>query len=336
MNPATNRGLPPNLVADEPGESFIFKGIDIMVAALQSELGFLSNPAGSYVQPAEMGNQALNSLVLISARYTHTAVDVLSQLAACHLMALCQAFDLRAMHSRFRDDFQGSFRTALKDSFGMTMNEADLLDFCDTLWLYFESDFDKQLGQTMVMDSGNRIHAAISGLQVNILTRITTEKLDIGMLKDWRKNCTALALSSYRATREKYIAHPDATPLLGQASKRMYGFVRHDLGNLFLLTQRLLEMEIQSSAFEDSIIADDKGTSAEESTTKVHNIVQQTCLNGNLKAEGSNSQNFDHSEEAADTVGAFIGRIHHAIRTGRLYAPVMAAMQDSSREAQGA
>ena len=316
INPATNRGLPPNLVADEPGESFIFKGIDLMVAALQSELGFLSNPAGTYVQPAEMGNQALNSLALISARYTHTAVDVLSQLAACHLMALCQAFDLRAMHSRFRDDFQGPFRKVVKDSFGLTMNEADLLDFCDTLWQYF----DKQLGQTMTMDSGNRIHAAVSGLQVSILTRIATEKIDIGALKDWKETCTVLALSSYRATREKYLAHPDATPLLGQASKRMYGFVRHDLGIPFLLTRRLLEMETQSSAFEDPIIADDKGP----------------CSNGVLKAEGSRSQKSDHSEDAADTVGSFIGRIHHAIRTGRLFAPVMAAMQDSSREAWGA
>ena len=95
-------------------------------------------------------------------------------------------------------------------------------------------------------------------------------------------------------------------------------------------------METQSSAFEDSIIADDKGTSAEESTPKVDDIEQQTYLNGNLKAEGSDSQNSEHSEEAADTVGSFIGRIYHAIRTGRLYAPVMAAMQDSSREAWGA
>ena len=376
INPATNRGLPPNLVADEPGESFIFKGIDIMVAALQSELGFLSNPAGTYVQPAEMGNQALNSLALISARYTHTAVDVLSQLAACHLMALCQAFDLRAMHSRFHDDFQEPFRIALKDSFGMTMNEKELLDLCDTLW----KNFDKQLGQTMVMDSGNRFQAAISGLQVSILTKIATEKLDIGTLKDWKENCTVLALSSYRATRENYLAHPDATPLLGEASKRMYSFVRHDLGIPFLLTQRLLEMETQSSAFEDSVIADDrctsaekrapdiegnmrdicpndvfnadtrndeisqqvaredsiiavdKGTSGEESTPKVDNIVQQTCPNGILKAEESDSQNSDHSEEAADTVGSFIGRINQAIRTGRLFVPVMASMQESSRE----
>ena len=56
-----------------------------MIAALQSELGFLSNPAGTHVQSAEMRNQALNSLRLISARYTHTALKVLSQLASAHL-----------------------------------------------------------------------------------------------------------------------------------------------------------------------------------------------------------------------------------------------------------
>ncbi|KAI1840217.1 hypothetical protein JX265_010787 [Neoarthrinium moseri] len=95
INPATNRGLPANLVADDPSCSFVFKGTDIMVAALTSELGFLANPVGSHVQTAEMGNQGINSLALISARYTLKAVEVFSQLAAAHLVALCQAFDLR-------------------------------------------------------------------------------------------------------------------------------------------------------------------------------------------------------------------------------------------------
>ncbi|KAI2615389.1 L-Aspartase-like protein [Hypoxylon sp. NC1633] len=64
INPATNRGLPPNL------------------------LGFLANPV-NHVQTAEMGNQALNSLALISARYTSTANEVLSQLFAAHLITIC-------------------------------------------------------------------------------------------------------------------------------------------------------------------------------------------------------------------------------------------------------
>ena len=71
INPTTNRGLPPNLVVDEPSESFIWKGTDIMIAALQSELGFLANPVGSHVQSAEMGNQALNSCLFIVIKRSH-------------------------------------------------------------------------------------------------------------------------------------------------------------------------------------------------------------------------------------------------------------------------
>lgn len=101
INPSTNRGLPANLTADDPATSFLFKGTDIMIAALTSELGFLANPVGTHVQTAEMGNQGINSLALISARYTLQAVDTFSQLAAAHLVALCQALDLR---TRSRSD----------------------------------------------------------------------------------------------------------------------------------------------------------------------------------------------------------------------------------------
>ncbi|KAK8867750.1 phenylalanine ammonia-lyase [Apiospora arundinis] len=99
INPATSRGLPPNLCApkDGPARSFLFKGVDIMIAALVSELGFLANPVGTHVMTAEMGNQGLNSMALVSARYTLTAADVLAQMAAAHLIALCQALDLRAL-----------------------------------------------------------------------------------------------------------------------------------------------------------------------------------------------------------------------------------------------
>ncbi|KAI9680456.1 MAG: hypothetical protein M1822_007214 [Bathelium mastoideum] len=97
INPATSWGLPPNLCSDDANDSFLFKGLDVVVAGLTSELGFLANPVGSHVQTAEMGNQALNSLALISARYTLEAVDVLSQITSAHLLVLCQALDLRTI-----------------------------------------------------------------------------------------------------------------------------------------------------------------------------------------------------------------------------------------------
>jgi phenylalanine ammonia-lyase len=108
INPATNRGLPPNLLAEDPSSSLIFKGTDLNVAALTAELGFLAGPV-NHVQTAEMGNQSLNSLALISARYTHTANEVLSQLMAAHMIAVCQALDLRAMHVQFLQQYQSEF-----------------------------------------------------------------------------------------------------------------------------------------------------------------------------------------------------------------------------------
>ncbi|CAO1596626.1 hypothetical protein XANCAGTX0491_000460 [Xanthoria calcicola] len=97
INPTTSWGLPPNLCSDDANDSFLFKGLDVVVAGLTSELGFLANPVGSHVQTAEMSNQSLNSLALVSARYTLEAVDVLSQIASAHLLVLCQALDLRAI-----------------------------------------------------------------------------------------------------------------------------------------------------------------------------------------------------------------------------------------------
>ncbi|KAG8624929.1 hypothetical protein KVT40_006680 [Elsinoe batatas] len=96
INPATNNGLPANLTANDPSKSFLYKGADIMAAALTSELGVLANPVGSHVQTAEMGNQGVNSLALVSARYTAEAVEVVSQLMAVQIVVLCQALELRA------------------------------------------------------------------------------------------------------------------------------------------------------------------------------------------------------------------------------------------------
>ncbi|KAF2115958.1 L-Aspartase-like protein [Lophiotrema nucula] len=106
VNHATNRGLPPNLSADEPSTSFTLKGVDINMAAYMSELGFLANPVHSHVQIAEMGNQSLNSLALISARYTDQSVEILTMMCAATLYGVCQALDLRAMIHDFEVQFK--------------------------------------------------------------------------------------------------------------------------------------------------------------------------------------------------------------------------------------
>ena len=229
INPATNRGLPPNLVVDEPSESFLWKGIDIMVAALQSELGFLANPVGTHVQTAEMGNQALNSLALISARYTLDALQILTQLSAAHLLALCQALDLRAMHLRFLEALSAPFMEQLHDAFPSDTHLDKAAS--QTLW----SLFIKRLDETGGEDSSVRFERIAHSLQPAILRSTPMKTADtLARLDQWTARFSTTAASTFIANRAGYVRDPDATPYLGTASARLYTFVRKKLGVPFM------------------------------------------------------------------------------------------------------
>ncbi|KAF1956864.1 phenylalanine ammonia-lyase [Byssothecium circinans] len=155
VNPSTSRGLPPNLVAEDPSVSYIFKGTDINMAALQAELGFLSTPV-NHVQTAELGNQSLNSLALISARYTHTSNDILAQMVAVHTIALCQAVDLRALVIEFFDEFQSVFKQIIEGFYqGLELQIGNLTAkdvLMENLWKQLKKSFD----ETVSLDARDR------------------------------------------------------------------------------------------------------------------------------------------------------------------------------------
>ncbi|KAK0521271.1 hypothetical protein OC835_006937, partial [Tilletia horrida] len=95
VNPALSCGLPANLTLAEPSEEGGFKGVSIGCAALASELGYLANRAGHFVQSAELHNQSLNSLALISARSTASSIETLTKLVCHTIVMACQALDVR-------------------------------------------------------------------------------------------------------------------------------------------------------------------------------------------------------------------------------------------------
>ena len=70
INPAFNRGLPPNLAATDPSVNYFAKGLDIAAAAYVSELGWLANPVGTHVQSAEMHNQAVKWVFSFASQTT--------------------------------------------------------------------------------------------------------------------------------------------------------------------------------------------------------------------------------------------------------------------------
>lgn len=289
INPATNRGLPPNLVVDEPSESFLWKGIDIMVASLQSELGFLANPVGTHVQTAEMGNQALNSLALISARYTVDAIQVLTQLSAAHLLALCQAVDLRVMNLQFLENLSGHFTKILQEAFvQVAESDGHLETLSEDLWTLFIQRF----AETSSIDSSQRFQTIAKSLQPAILQFMPKTAETLTSLDVWTSLSSAFAVNAFNKNRDNYVLRPDATPYLGMASARMYTFVRTRLKVPFLHEATITTPDTEKEGFE--------------------------FYSGHM--QGSEAQ-------PSPSMGGYVTTIYEAMRSGELYIVVGECLQ---------
>ncbi|RAO69389.1 uncharacterized protein BHQ10_005401 [Talaromyces amestolkiae] len=217
INPATSWGLPPNLVAEDPSKSGIFKAIDIYISALTSELGFLAAPV-NHVYTAEMGNQSLNSLALISARYTATAAKILTELAAAHILSACQALDLRAMHLLFLDSVQARFNmlvSTLEANLNLQPKESPLLTI---LWAHVE----RSLEQTVAIDTEERFVQVAKSLRVPIIDYLTSplESSALEEMESLIMKLTVLLQEGWVSNRDVYLDHGDASTILGTASRQ--------------------------------------------------------------------------------------------------------------------
>ncbi|CAF9912667.1 MAG: hypothetical protein ALECFALPRED_008241 [Alectoria fallacina] len=232
INPAMNNGLPPNLAADDPSTSYTMKGADINVAAYMSELAYLANPVSSHVQTAENGNQAINSLALVSARYTHMAIDCLSMICATYLYVLCQALDIRAMDrgylcaigSAVNEVTANIFETAFGDAIALDKLQSQLLE-----------QIMKQFDLTTSLDISDRFSKIAETVQSTLTTSLYThdslpEHFDALLaIKRWTDQTSATLHDLFVQHRKAYFSVPDASPYLGAASSRMYSYVRKDL-----------------------------------------------------------------------------------------------------------
>ena len=227
INPNFNNGLPPNLEAGEPSQGFLAKGIDISVASLCSELGYLANPVTPHVQTAEMGNQSLNSLAFVSARYTHSAIDVITQLAAAHVFVVCQALDLRCIRRKFYLSLQPWLHATTRTIFDKHMQGASLSGLQKRIW----SQFCLELDRTASQDSSERFNNIFSALQTEFFStpglEITVDL--VASIKQWTSNAAAKALVIHERCLHEYTSRPSAQKYLGRASHRIWHYVRHEL-----------------------------------------------------------------------------------------------------------
>src|SRR5215212_2411022 len=98
-----NAGLTPNLIplfdedSPEAGLHHGFKGMQLCCSAMTAEALKLSNPASVFSRSTEAHNQDKVSMGSIAARDARAIVELAQNVAAIHLLALCQALDLRGV-----------------------------------------------------------------------------------------------------------------------------------------------------------------------------------------------------------------------------------------------
>ncbi|MBV9309398.1 MAG: aromatic amino acid lyase [Solirubrobacterales bacterium] len=98
-----NAGLTPNLIArldtadPEAGLHHGFKGMQLCCSAMTAEAMKLSNPATIHSRSTECHNQDKVSMGAIAARDARTIVELAQDIAAIHLIACCQALELRGV-----------------------------------------------------------------------------------------------------------------------------------------------------------------------------------------------------------------------------------------------
>jgi histidine ammonia-lyase/phenylalanine ammonia-lyase len=98
-----NRGLTPNLIPrfdashPEAGIHHGFKGMQLCCSAMTAEAMKLCNPATIHSRSTEAHNQDKVSMGSIAARDARTIVELAENIAAIHLIACCQALELRGV-----------------------------------------------------------------------------------------------------------------------------------------------------------------------------------------------------------------------------------------------
>jgi phenylalanine ammonia-lyase len=110
-----NAGLTPNLIPrfdpghPEEGLNHGFKGMQLCCSAMTAEAMKLCNPATIHSRSTEAHNQDKVSMGSIAARDARSIVELAQNIAAIHLIACCQALELRGVERcspRTREAFE--------------------------------------------------------------------------------------------------------------------------------------------------------------------------------------------------------------------------------------
>lgn len=228
INPMFSNGLPANLAADEPSLSFTMKGVDVNIASYMSELAYLAHPVSSHVQSAEMHNQPINSMALVSARYTMQAVELMSMICASHLYVTCQALDLRAMYVGFLKTLKPAVEDLTTQKFGEFLLTDDLKTLHANIW----NRIPDVWFSTGTLDAHQRFQEVANSLMSVVLSGLLQAKkeTEISTINLWKAELIDLLGKVYTSYRTSFFKRQDTPSYIGKAATIMYNYVRHELG----------------------------------------------------------------------------------------------------------
>ncbi|PHH73880.1 hypothetical protein CDD82_5224 [Ophiocordyceps australis] len=229
INPATNNGLDSNLNAG-PREAFAMKGIDVNMAAYMSELAALAHPVSAHVMSAELHNQGINSLALLTARRTAEAADLVAHMCACHLYVSCQALEMRAAHHHFIDALRQRLHhdDALYRHVGLALPQAEplmaaLLPVIETTWYHWNA------GTWL-----DRIPHLVDAITAPTSKFLASQDSDCSLkqLAAFKHHFEALVsnLAAANFPPESTMTPADVAARLGNGSARLYAYTRSVLG----------------------------------------------------------------------------------------------------------
>jgi phenylalanine ammonia-lyase len=258
INPSTNNGLEANLnVSDK--ENFTMKGIDVNMSAYMSELAALAHPVSSHVMSAEMHNQGINSLALLSARRTMEAADLVAHMCACHIYVSCQAVELRASHRLFFDTLRDkALVNKRKNSpfcvFGLEETATKILG--ESVFLVIESAWYKHNAGCWK----DRIVPAVDAAMAPVTQFLTAEE----------SNCPISSLAEFRGELHKVIAETAASIFYPSMAIRPMD-VATKLGDgtapLYTWVRSRLEVPTQCGIDDDPLYNAQKGLPTENKKT---------------------------------------------------------------------
>lgn len=228
IDPHLSGGLPANLAADDPSLSFTMKGVDINMAAYMAELAYLASPMSSHAQAAEMGNQSVNSMALASARMSVDATDILTKMSACSAYVVCQALDLRALHTKFASQATDSITSVTATLYSAKLEPQQLRSLQTAL----QAHVGPAWSSTGKLDLRVRCESLVDSAVPIVVAHVNGLVADV---VKWKEQATTAVSDVWDRTFASFSGDPDTAPLLGKGSRLLYRFVRHELGVPFHL-----------------------------------------------------------------------------------------------------